>query len=157
MPPTSVSRNRDDTLIETVARECIVNEVRLLNRAVTAIYDETLRPHALKISQMSVLVTVSQMGRASPGAVGRMLHMEKSTLSRNVDRMRARGWLEAAPAEDGRATELRVTARGRRLLREVHPAWSRAQERAGEMLGDQGVRGITRTVTLLSRARREGA
>jgi len=56
MPPTSVSRNQHDTLIETVARECIVNEVRLLNRAVTAIYDETLRPHALKISQMSVLV-----------------------------------------------------------------------------------------------------
>ena len=56
MPPTSVSRNQDDTLIETVARECIANKVRLLNRAVTAIYDETLRPHGLKISQMSVLV-----------------------------------------------------------------------------------------------------
>ena len=43
-------------MIETVARECIANKVRLLNRAVTAIYDETLRPHGLKISQMSVLV-----------------------------------------------------------------------------------------------------
>ena len=66
-------------------------------------------------------------------------------------------WLEAAPAKDGRTTELRVTAQGRRLLRQVHPAWSRAQQRAGEMLGDQGVRGITRTVALLSQARREGA
>ena len=152
-----MSKSRNDTLIETVAGECIANKVRLLNRAVTAIYDEALRPYRLKVSQMSVLVTVSRIGRASPAAVGRMLHMEKSTLSRNVDRMRARGWLEAAPAEDGRTTELRVTPRGMRLLREVHPAWSRAQQRAGEMLGDEGVRGITRTVALLSQGRREGA
>jgi DNA-binding MarR family transcriptional regulator len=144
-------------LIETVARECIANKVRLLNRAVTAIYDEALRPHGLKISQMSVLVAVSKMGRATPGAVGRILHMEKSTLSRNVDRMRARGWLEAAAAEGGRGTELCVTARGRRLLRQVQPAWSRAQQRAAEVLGDQGVRGITRTVALLAPARRERA
>jgi len=83
--------------------------------------------------------------------------MEKSTLSRNVDRMRSRGWLDAASTEDGRTTELRVTARGRRLLREVHRAWSRAQQRTGEMLSDQGVRGIARTVALLAQGRREGA
>jgi len=138
-----------DELMEAVSRECIANKVRLLNRAVTAIYDEALRPHGLKISQMSVLVTVSTLGRASPGAVGRRLHMEKSTLSRNVDRMRAQGWLDTAAAEDGRGTELFVTPAGRRLLRKVHRAWSSAQERAAEMLGEQGVRGITRTVASL--------
>ena len=144
-------------MIETVARECIANKIRLLNRAVTAVYDEALRPHGLKISQMSVLVTVSRMESASPGAVARMLHLEKSTLSRNVDRMWARGWLEAVPTGDGRASELRVTPRGRRLLREAHPAWSRAQRRAAAMLGDFGVRGIARTVALLSHADREDA
>jgi len=147
-----MSERKDRDRIELVARECIANKVRLLNRAVTAIYDEALRPHRLKISQMSVLITVSKMGTASPSAVGRMLHMEKSTLSRNVDRMRARGWLDTAPAEDGRTIELRVTARGKRLLQEVHPAWIRAQQRTADLLGDQGVRGITRTVALLSRA-----
>jgi len=68
--------------------------------------------------------------------------------------MRARGWLEAIATEDGRTSELRVTARGKRLLRDVHPAWSRAQERAAEMLGGQGVHGITRTVDLLGRKER---
>lgn len=150
-------KSRDALLIETVGRECIANKVRLLNRAVTAIYDEALRPYGVKIGQMIVLVTVSKMGGASPGAVGRMLHMEKSTLSRNVDRIRARGWLEIVPAEDARTTELRVTDRGRQLLRDAHPAWSRAQKRASEVLGDLGVRGITRTVDLLSRGRREDA
>ncbi len=155
-PSSPMSAGERDERIEAVSRECIANKVRLLNRAVTAIYDEALRPHGLKISQMSVLVTVSVLGRASPGAVGRKLHMEKSTLSRNVDRMRARGWLDAAATEDGRTTELFVTAAGRRLLRKVHRAWSTAQERAAEILGEQGVRGITRTVASLTERRPAG-
>jgi DNA-binding MarR family transcriptional regulator len=148
-----MSADEHDERIAAVSRECIANKVRLLNRAVTAIYDEALRPHGLKISQMSVLVTVSTLGRASPGVVGRTLHMEKSTLSRNVDRMRAQGWLDSAATDDGRATELFVTPAGRRLLRKVHDAWSRAQQRAAEMLGEQGVRGITRTVASLGKRR----
>lgn len=155
-PSSPMSAGERDERIEAVSRECIANKVRLLNRAVTAIYDEALRPHGLKISQMSVLVTVSVLGRASPGAVGRKLHMEKSTLSRNVDRMRARGWLDAAATEDGRTTELFVTAAGRRLLRKVYRAWSTAQERAAEILGEQGVRGITRTVASLTERRPAG-
>lgn len=144
----------DDDRIELVARDCIANKVRLLNRAVTAVYDEALRPHGLKISQMSVLVTVAKLGTATPGALGGALHMEKSTLSRNVDRMRARGWLDTTPAVDGRGIEIRVTARGKALLREVHPAWNRAQERAASLLGEPGVRGVTRTVSLLGRRRK---
>jgi DNA-binding MarR family transcriptional regulator len=146
-----------DEQLETVLRECLATKIRLLNRAVTAIYDEALRPHGLKVSQMCVLVVVASLGSASPGAVGRRLRLEKSTLSRNVDRMRARGWLEVVPTGDGRATELRVTPRGRRLLRDAHPAWSRAQERAAELLGEPGVRGISRTVTLLGRRSRANA
>lgn len=151
------TRKTHAALTALVARECIATKVRLLNRAVTAVYDEALRPYGLKVSQMSVLVTVARMGDPSPSAVGRSLHLETSTLSRNVDRMRARGWLEAIPTEDGRAHRLRLTARGRQLLREAHPAWCRAQERAGELLGEQGVRGISRTVALLTRAGSEGA
>ena len=150
-------RERPDALHDVVARECIATKVRLLNRAVTAIYDEALRPFGLKVTQMTVLVTVARMESASPGAVGRILHLEKSTLSRNVDRMRTRGWLDVVPTADGRAHLLRVTARGRRLLEEAHPAWTRAQERTGEMLGEQGVRGISRTVALFSRTRGGGA
>jgi DNA-binding MarR family transcriptional regulator len=144
-----MSRRQDDNLVEEIARECIANKIRLLNRAVTALYDQALRPYGLTIGQMSVLVTVSKMGGASPASLTRVLHMEKSTLSRNVQRMRARGWLEARPTEDRRITELRASARGLRLLREAHPAWSRAQHRARGMLGAHGLRGIAQSVAQL--------
>jgi DNA-binding MarR family transcriptional regulator len=146
-------KRTDDDLSEVVARECIATKIRRLNRAVTAIYDEALRPHGLKVSQMSVLVTVAKLGEPTPGAVGRVLDLETSTLSRNVDRMRARGWLETVPTADGRAHLLRVTPRGTRLLRDAHGAWCRAQERAGALLGEQGMRGISLTVARFSKAR----
>jgi len=149
------TRNQDDARIEAVGRECIANKVRLLSRAVTGIYDEALRPHGLKISQMSVLVTISNLGTASPAAVGQRLHMEKSTLSRNVERMRARGWIEVVPGDDARTSDLRVTARGKRLLRDVHRAWIRAQQRAAELLGEEGVRAVSRRVATLTARRDE--
>jgi DNA-binding MarR family transcriptional regulator len=145
---------RDVARVQNVARDCIANKVRLLNRAVTTVYDDALRPHGLKITQMIVLITVSNLDGASPGAVGRFLHMEKSTLSRNVDRMRARGWLEAVPSDDGRSVELRVTPSGERLLREAHGAWDKAQRRALAMLGEEGVAGINRTVAQVTRSQR---
>ena len=37
-------------------------------------------------------------------------------LSRNVERMRAHGWLEAVSGEDARTQPFRLTAKGRRLL-----------------------------------------
>ena len=70
-----MSADEAEELIEAVGRECIANKVRLLNRAVTAIYDEALRPHELKISQMSVLVTVSVLA-APPGAAAKATHGE---------------------------------------------------------------------------------
>jgi len=151
-----MTRDEYEKLVEMVGRECIANKLRILNRAVTAIYDEALRPHGVTIGQMTVLVTVSRMRHASPGAVGRLLHMEKSTLSRNVERMRARGWLDARPASDGRTTELHVSPVGRRLLRDAHSAWSRAQHRTREMLGTHGLGGIVRSVARLSQVRPSG-
>src|SRR5215831_15962852 len=86
-----------------VARECIAMRIRLLNRVVTKVYDDCLRPHGLRAAQMNILVAVSLMKSASPSEIERRLYLEKSTVSRNVDRMRQRGWLKFAPAKDGRS------------------------------------------------------
>ena len=140
----------DDEMLATVSAACIAHKIRLLDRAVTAIYDRALRPHDLTISQMILLVVIAGTPDATPAAIGRRLHIEKSTLSRNLDRMRGRGWLETVAPDAGRAATVRVTPRGRRLLRQAHGAWSEAQERAARLLGEQGVGKIAAAVELLS-------
>jgi DNA-binding MarR family transcriptional regulator len=121
--------------LDTIARECIAVRMRMLNRVVTNIYNEALRPLDLKVSQMNILVSVGKLKTAQPTEVCDRLHLDLSTLSRNVQRMKTRGWLEIIPCADGRAQPVRLTAAGRRLLQKAGPAWLAAQQQAQSLLG----------------------
>ncbi len=124
------------TLIDTIAGECIAVRMRMLNRVVTNIYDDALRPLGVKVSQMNILVAAGKMGTARPAEVCERLHLDVSTLSRNVERMKSRGWLEVIPDDDGRAQPFRLTNDGRKLLEKAAPAWKKAQKQAKSLLGD---------------------
>jgi DNA-binding MarR family transcriptional regulator len=125
--------------IDLIAQTCIAVRLRLLNRVVTNFYDEALRPLGLKVSQLNILVVTAKLGLARPAQVCAMLQLDTSTLSRNVERMRAHGWLEVVPAEDARTQPFRLTAQGRRLIDKAVPAWEEAQRQASELLGDEGI------------------
>ena len=101
---------------EMIAKECVAVRLRLLTRAVSRVYNKALRPYGLTISQMNVLVAVSYLGEAKHQQVCQALSLDKSTLSRDVERMHARGWLDTLAGADGRTSLLRVTLAGRRLL-----------------------------------------
>ena len=124
------------TSIETIAKTCIAGRLRLLNRVVTNIYDDALRPLGLKISQGNILILTGKMGVASPVQVCEYLQLDISTLSRNVELMRKNGWLEDVPGEDARSHPFRLTAEGKRLIEKAIPAWEKAQAEARELLGD---------------------
>lgn len=127
---------RMETMIDKIASECVAVRLRMLNRVVTNIYDDALRPLDLKVSQMNILVATVKLGTARPIEVCEHLHLDVSTLSRNVERMKARGWLEVVPDEDGRSQPFRLTRQGRRLLEKAIPAWSEAQQQVKKVFGD---------------------
>jgi len=136
---------RTPTTVEKMARECVANQARILNRVVTGIYEAELRPLKLKASQMVILVLTAERGQVRAAELCRALQMDTSTLSRNIERMRARGWVEAAPAADGRSHPFRLTPSGKRILRDAVLAWERAQVKATDRLGSEGVASLFRT------------
>jgi DNA-binding MarR family transcriptional regulator len=125
--------------IDTIAGTCIAVRLRLLNRVITNFYDDALRPLGLKVSQLNILTVTGKLGLARPAQVCDILQLDASTLSRNVERMRAHGWLEVVPEEDARAQPFRLTTRGKRLIEKAVPAWEQAQRQATELLGDEGI------------------
>jgi DNA-binding MarR family transcriptional regulator len=133
-PPQS-----SDSPSEEIARDCVAVRLRLLNRVITNLYDDALRPLGLKVSQMNILVVAARLGVAEPSQVCRILQLDLSTLSRNLERLRARGWIEAVPCRDARVHPFRVTDAGRVLIQEAYPVWKEAQGRATELLGEEGV------------------
>src|SRR5436190_8700299 len=125
--------------IDTIAKSCIAVRLRLLNRVVTNFYDDALRPLGLKVSQLNILIVAARLGLARPAQVCDLLQLDTSTLSRNVERMRAHGWLEVVPEEDARAQPFRLTPLGKRLIEKAVPPWEEAQHHATELLGDEGI------------------
>lgn len=134
---------------EMIARECIAMRVRLLNRIVTKIYDDCLRPHGLRSAQQNILVAISLMKSATPSEIERRLSLDKSTVSRNVERMRRRGWVEVIPGKDGRSHHLQMTTQGAKLLRKTVGVWRHAQKQAISLLGTDGVTVLSRLGTRL--------
>ena len=125
--------------VEFMARECVGNQLRLLSRVVTGIYERELRPLKLTASQMVILALTAKQGRVVSVELSKMLQMDASTVSRNVERMRARGWLEQVPGKDERSRPFRLTAGGKKMLRDASAAWEKAQEQAVGLVGDEGV------------------
>jgi DNA-binding MarR family transcriptional regulator len=125
--------------------------IRTISRAVSRIYDEALRPHGIKATQLSILTVVSILGQAEPNEICRMLHLEASTLSRNTSRMRTKGWLRVSPREDKRAHRLKLTPKGNRILMEAFPAWREAQEKVTSLLGKRNAGAIGRMAETLWR------
>ena len=141
-----MDNEKNSRATDAIAQSCIALRLRLLNRVVTNLYDDALRPLGLKVSQLNILVVTAKLGLAQPAKVCDLFRLDASTLSRNVERMRARGWLEIVPGEDARTQPFRLTAQGRRLLERAVPAWEQAQQQAEELLGKDGFALLTRTV-----------
>ena len=140
----SSSNQQSDTLdvAGEIARDCVGVQVRILNRAVSRIYDDVLRPHGVKFSQMNVLTVVAIRGPVQPVEVARILSMEKSTLSRNLRVLEQKQWIDTHAGESGNTVLLRLTPAGRRLLKAAAPAWRDAQTRVTGLLGDRATTAI---------------
>lgn len=130
------------TLLGSIANDCIAVRVRIINRVVTAVFDKALRPFGLKVSQMNILVACAAFGPTRPGELCTTLHLDPSTLSRNVERLRKRGFLETVPGEDSRTHLVRVLPKGLKTIEEAYPSWLEAQKESARLLGSEGVKAI---------------
>ncbi len=136
--------SKSTTTARRIACECLAGRARLISRAVSGIYEDALRPHGITTAQMGILAAVTALGQPRSSDVARALCLEKSTLSRNLDRMIDHGWLEIVSGDDARSQRLRATSKGARLVEKVAPAWQTAQRRARTLLSDKGAATLQR-------------
>jgi DNA-binding MarR family transcriptional regulator len=142
--------------IDTIARNCIALRLRLLNRVVTNVFDDALRPLGLKVSQFNILIVTAKLGVAQPAQVCEFLQLDTSSLSRNVERMRTQRWLEGVPGKDARSQPFRLTPQGKRLIEKAVPAWAEAQRQALELLGDEAIAPLDKAADKLRHRNADG-
>ena len=77
----------------------------------------------ISVSEAHALGELAQEGELRQVELTRRLRLQKSTVSRMVTQMSARGWVERAPApDDGRGVVLRLTPSGRRAAQSLADA-----------------------------------
>src|SRR5580704_9653076 len=149
----TMDNDKCDPVIDNIARNCIAVRLRLLNRVVTNLYDDALRPLGLKISQLNILIVTARLGLARPAHVCEILQLDTSTLSRNIKPLQAHGWLEVVADDDARAQPFRLTPQGKRLIEKAVPAWEEAQSQATELLGTEGIAVLDKATKRLGKPR----
>lgn len=118
---------------------CACTRLRRATRAVTALYDEALRPAGLKLTQFSALRTLQRLGPVSISTLAEEMALDRSTLGRNLLVLKREGLVRLGDAEDPRAWSVELTARAEKVLAGALPGWERAQERIRRKLGAKGM------------------
>jgi DNA-binding MarR family transcriptional regulator len=129
---------------------CVGYRVRRLSRVVSAIYDEAFAPLKLKISQFGILAMLSRRGPLTAADLCRLVVMDKSTASRNLQRMRRRGWLAPVQETAGSGQRVSLTREGARVLQAAYPLWRKAQEEATRRLGADGLKALETVVARIN-------
>ena len=137
-----------------ILRSCVCSRTRMLDRLLTRLYDEALRPTGLGVNQLTVLALIASMDGLRAADVGRYLEMDKSTVSRGLSLLKRRGWVEEAPIP-GCPRALALTSDGAGVLRQAMPHWRSAGEEAQALLGRMSIESLQAAAAafLLRRAR----
>jgi DNA-binding MarR family transcriptional regulator len=117
---------------------CVCNTLRMATRVVTQLYDDTLRPSGLRVTQFSMLAALARRGEANLRQLEEALAIDQTTLTRSMGVLERDGLVERVDTPDRRVKVMRLTAAGRAALARARPLWSRAQD---QVLGELGAKG----------------
>jgi len=120
------------------ALPCACATLRRAARAVTQLYNTSLRETGLEVTQFTFLQFLALAGETTQAGMAAALAIDSTTLSRSIRPLEKNGWILGRPGLDRRQRFLWLTAAGRRVLELATPDWRRAQEELRRALGDPG-------------------
>src|SRR5262245_39739582 len=115
--------------LSEAATGCACRNLRRTARAVTQLYDDTLRPSGLRITQFTLLVAAAISQPAPITRLADALDLDRTTLARDLKPLTERGLVEIAAGEDRRTRLVRLTRQGREAIARAYPLWQQAQAR----------------------------
>ncbi len=115
--------------------DCVCANLRRATRAVTKIYDDALRPSGLKITQFNLLGSLMALGPTTLSELAKDMVIDRTTLTRNLEPLEARGLVASQGGADRRERQLTITAEGVAALTAAYPLWQAAQKSIMKLIG----------------------
>ncbi len=121
----------------SVPENCVCFNLRWVTRVVTQFFDAEMRRHGIRPTQGSILAALNARDSWTMAELSDWLGMERTTLVRNLRPLQRDGLVELGGGGRGRLVELAITAKGRKQMDELTPAWRSAQNAAVKTLGEK--------------------
>lgn len=114
---------------------CLYFQTNSLSRILSGLADEVFRDVGLSPSHAFLLMKVNDEPGIQPSQLSEALRLSPSTITRLIEKMEYRGYLERA--SEGRATHVHPTEKCRGKDADLRAAWKALKERYTEMLGER--------------------
>jgi DNA-binding MarR family transcriptional regulator len=116
---------------------CVCFNLRWVARAVTQFYDAEMRRHGIRPTQGSILASLQAKDSWNMAELSEWLGMERTTLVRNLRPLQRDGLVQVDGGGRGTRVELKITAKGRKQIEKITPAWKSAQSAVVKTLGEK--------------------
>ena len=121
----------------SAVENCVCFNLRWVTRAVTQFYDAEMRRHGIRPTQGPILESLKTKDSWNMAELSDWLGMERTTLVRNLRPLQRDGLVRVSGGGRGRLVELAITAKGRKQIEKLAPAWKSAQRAAVKTLGEK--------------------
>ena len=130
--------------------QCMVSNSRMAARAITRRYDAHARPFGITATQYSLLGVIMGSGEQTVSELAEERGFDRTTLTRNLDRLEKMGLIASRPADHGNGRICKLTDEGRALVEKMLPFWRKAQAEIREELGADGFDETIKTLKRLA-------
>ena len=115
---------------------CIGLRLRRLSRIVDGYYRKNLIDYEITESQLTILFLLIEMKKVELGRIGKVLKLERSTVSRNIKLLTEKGLIKRTPEYK---PEIELTTKGKNLALELIPLWEKTMDELITKLGNNGL------------------
>jgi DNA-binding MarR family transcriptional regulator len=128
---------------------CTASKLALSIRSVNVIYRKHLKKHNVTMSQLSLLMVIGKMVSVPQSEVGKMLKLEKSTITRDLKRLIDKGHI----VKNGPANRpiVEITDKGAAYTEKIIPDWHAATDEALAILGNDGEQALNLVLNKLTK------
>lgn len=121
----------------TVQLPCYCATLRQAARALTAMYDERVRPSGVRATQFSIMQALTFRPGARITDMVEWLAIDQTTLTRNLALLRRQGLVEVVDRPSGRDKCWGLTRAGKAKFAEAQALWETAQAEVERRMGKQ--------------------
>jgi DNA-binding MarR family transcriptional regulator len=135
--------------MQLTSSHCAAINLRKASRAISQFYDHALEPSGLTSTQFTLLVGTAVHAPVAITVLAGHLVMDRTTLTRDLQRLEDRGMIETVPGSDRRSKLIALTELGLEAIAIAVPLRGKAQRHIVESIGQERLEFLLETIELV--------